>query len=187
MNNDPNYPQNPNMPNYPPNYPNPMMPVQPPKKKRRPFLIGCGALVVVIALCGIVGAIANSSKGPAPTSTISQTTNDTPHTPPPTTKPKTWQTTHTYSGTGTKKTETFTVGNDWKIKWSCTVGSFSGIDYNVIVSVMRSDATPLDYGTINTMCKDGNSSGETHEHKGGTVYLDITSLGDWSIEVVEPK
>lgn len=99
----------------------------------------------------------------------------------------TWTTTHTFSGNGTKKTETFTVGSDWKIIWKCTPTSFYGGEYNVIVSVTGSDGTPLDPAAVNTICKAGNTGDTTEEHSGGSVYLDVNSEGAWSITVQELK
>jgi hypothetical protein len=159
----------------------------PPKKKANKLAIGCiGAIVLVIILV-IVAAAGGGHSSTTSSNTNATTTGGNATTAP--TKATTWQTTHTYTGSGSKKTETFTVGKAWKIGWSCTPGSFAGIDsYNVIVSVQKSGSDiPLDYGAINTLCKDGNASGETEEHKGGTVYLDIASEGDWTITIQELK
>jgi len=112
---------------------------------------------------------------------------DTP-TPSPTPTPApTWRTTHTYTGNGTKKTETITVGNDWKIQWSCTPSSSYGGEYNVIVDVNNSDGTSADPGVINTICKNGNTSGETEERVSGNVYLDVQSEAAWTMTIQELK
>lgn len=111
-----------------------------------------------------------------------------PPTPQPTAKPTQapkWTTTHTFTGSGIKKTSVFTVPDDWKITWSCTPSSFYG-SYNVIVAVYNSDGTMADIA-VNTMCKAGNTGDMTEEHQGGDVYLDVNSEGDWNIQVQELK
>lgn len=163
---------------------------QPPQKKKNKLAIGCGAIIALVVLIAIISAVSNGSKSSANDTTSSSSNsadsaNSTNNSAP--SKPQTWQTTHTYTGNGTKKTETIAVADDWKIQWSCTPGSFDGIDYNVIVAVYNSDGTLADPGAINTICKTGNASGETEEHTGGNVYLDVNSEGDWSLTIQELK
>lgn len=180
----PGYPQQPGYPpGYMPGYP-PMQPPQPqqtaPKKKVSKMGIGCGVVAFVVVLAVLIG-IANGGSTTTTSSGGNSTTSQAPS------KPQTWQTTHTYTGNGAKKTETITVGGDWKIQWSCTPSSFMGNSYNVIISVYNSDGTPADYAAVNTMCKDGNTSGETEERTAGNIYLDVNSEGQWTISVLELK
>ena len=151
----------------------PPQPQQAAPKKKSKVGIGCGIATAIIVLIAIV----SMASGGKSSSTTSQAPN----------KPQTWQTTHTYTGNGAKKTETITVGDDWKIQWSCTPSSFMGNSYNVIISVYNSDGTPADYAAVNTMCKDGNTSGETEERTAGNIYLDVNSEGQWTISVLELK
>jgi hypothetical protein len=102
-------------------------------------------------------------------------------------KPLTWTTTQSFSGNGSKKTGIFTASDDWKITWSCNPASSYGGSYNMIVGVYNGDATPADIGAINSTCQAGSIKGETEEHQGGSVYLDITSEGTWTITVQELK
>lgn len=111
----------------------------------------------------------STPKPPAPTATST-------HTPQ-------WTVVQSFSGSGSKKTSTFSVPDDWRIVWTCNPASYDGISYNVIVSVDNADSTPLDYAAINTMCKAGNTGDMTEEHQGGNVYLDINSEGDWTMQV----
>jgi hypothetical protein len=97
-----------------------------------------------------------------------------------------WKTTHTFSGNGSKKTGTFTVGDDWRIAWSCNPSSFGGIAYNMIIIVDSPDGNMIDSG-VNSMCKKGNSSDVAEIHTGGQVFLSVTSEGDWTIAVQELK
>jgi hypothetical protein len=107
-------------------------------------------------------------------------------TPTPTHTPK-WTTVQTITGSGNKKTGVFGTPDDWKIVWSCNPSSFSNIQYNLVVDVYGSDNSTVDPGAINILCKPNNTSGETEEHQGGQVYLDIQSEGDWKIQVQELK
>jgi len=97
-----------------------------------------------------------------------------------------WRTTHTYTGSGIKKTEIFTVPDDWKIVWKCDPASFYGSQYNVQVYVYNSDGSIADVA-INDICSSSNTHGETEEHQGGSIYLDINSEGSWTIQVQEPQ
>jgi hypothetical protein len=160
---------------------------QPPKKKPSKLAIGCGSLVALVVFIVIISA-ATSSGGKSSSTSASPSTDNTSsssNTSAPS-KPQTWQTTHTYTGSGIKKTETITVADDWKIQWSCTPSSFMGNQYNVIITVYGSDGSIKDVA-INDMCKNSNTSGETEEHSGGNVYLDVNSEGQWSITVQELK
>ena len=166
----------------------PQQPVQPPapKKKLPIFKIGCGGLVALVVLFIII-AIASGGKSGSTTTPSSPGNSNGTNQQQPTAKPQTWQTTHTYTGSGIKKTESFTVGNDWKLQWSCDPTSFGGSSYNVIIGVNGSDGSTVDPAAINDMCKSGNTSGETEERTGGSIYLDVNSEGSWTINVQELK
>lgn len=62
-------------------------------------------------------------------------------------------------------------------------------DGELAVNVYSSDGTILDTIAVNATCKDGvaKTTGETEEHQGGQVYLDIGGTGDWTIQVQELK
>jgi len=85
------------------------------------------------------------------------------------------------------KTAVFTVGNDWKIIWTCNPSSFYGGSYNLIVTVTGSDGSIVDPTAVNTLCKAGNTADSTEEHQGGSVYLDIESEGEWTVQIQELK
>lgn len=191
----PGQPQFTPQPGYPPQgYPQgqPMQQPQPqqtPKKKKSKLAIGCGSIVALVVFIVIISAATHSGSTapttPSSTGGTSSSNNSTNSAPPA--APQTWTTTHTYSGSGQKKTETITVPNDWKIQWQCDPTSFSGMNYNVIIGVDNSDGTYADPVAINDMCKSGNTSGETEERKAGNVYLDVNSEGSWTITVQELK
>ncbi len=188
----PAYPQQPVQPGMYPQMP----PQQPaPRKKhtgRTLLIVGIVALVVLAACIGALMLITNASKSQntgtaSNTQSSSQASSSQPTSAPTSpSKATTWTTTHTYKGSGIKKTEVFTVGDDWKILWSCDPTSFYGGQYNVVVNVYSPDGTLQDVA-INDMCKQGNTSGSTEEHSGGQVYLEIDSEGSWTIQIQELK
>lgn len=86
------------------------------------------------------------------------------------------------SGNGSKSTQTFTVGNNWEIKWNYDCSNF-GYQGNFMVSVYNSDGT-MSYknAMINKL---GNSDSDTdYYHSAGTYYLNVNSMCDWEIQVV---
>jgi hypothetical protein len=182
-------PQFTQQPGYPPQYP-PVQQPQPqqtapqPKKKQSKLAIGCGSLIALVVVIGVISAISSGGKGSStPVPSGGSNSNSTQQSP---SKPTSWQTMHTYSGNGNQKTETIAVPNDWKILWSCDATSFMGSQYNVMVEVDNSDGTTADLA-VNTICSSGNTSGVTEEHQSGNVYLNVTSEAKWSILVQEQK
>lgn len=152
-------------------------------------------IVVLLLACGGIAAAINS--GAKSVQNTINTTLTTVATTAPTTGSTsssqgqgTFTTTHTFTGNGTKKTETFTVGSDWKIIYSCN-GMIASVatDGILSVSVYGSDGSIVDPAAINATCKSGSAltKGETEEHQGGQVYLDINGTGDWTVTVQELK
>jgi hypothetical protein len=102
----------------------------------------------------------------------------------------TWTTTHTFTGTGRNETGIFSISSDWKLLYTCTYQQISGtsttVDGYLGVSVYSPDNTILDVA-VNTRCKETQTTGETEEHIGGNIYLDINATGDWKIQIQELK
>ena len=153
-------------------------PPAPKKKSKKGLIIGIVALVVAVALCGIIGtAVSHGNSTPTTTGSSAQSAST-----------GTWKTTHTYTGNGSKKTATFQVGSDWKIAWSCKGVDIAGTqaDGALAISIFNSDGTPVD--AASGTCKAGKTTSDaTEEHQGGTVYLDIVGDSDWTIQVQELK
>jgi hypothetical protein len=101
---------------------------------------------------------------------------------------KTWQTTHTFTGNGARKTETFTVADSWKIQWSCKGNVEFGVDAPLYITVYNSDTkVPIDSSSTTCKATDAPTTGETEEHQGGNVYLDINAGIEWTLTIQELK
>ena len=140
-------------------------------------------IVGLLVICSAIGNAANS----AGSTTSTTTTSDVQPTDTPTPTPGTWTVTHTYKGDGEKKTEIFTVGDDWKIDYACTgYNDGTGIGGDLSVDVYGSDGSYIDLA-VNETCPAGkNTTGETEEHQGGSVYLNISGTGGgWVVQVQE--
>lgn len=105
-------------------------------------------------------------------------------TPQPTVVP-TWQLIQTFNGNGTKNTDTFVANSSmWKLAWTCEPSSQYGGTYPVMVAIMKEDGSYADFAAVNTMCKDGNTSGETIERNmDGKYYFSVNSTAAWGLKV----
>jgi len=133
----------------------------------------------------VIGSVTRGGGGTTTTTdsgNSSQSSGGGSH-PAATAVPATWHTVATFKGNGQKKTQTFTVGKQWQIQWSCTPSSFYGGQYNVIVELRTTDDGGLGNPVVNTICKAGNTSGDSQEYDAGTYYLDINSEGAWSVTI----
>jgi hypothetical protein len=184
-----------------PYHPGVIPPVPSPQKKSskgRVIAIGVAlSLVVLLCLCAIIPLLV-SNRSPlqqvitndgseaviVATMPPEQAMNSNLLPTTPLTTPFEWVTTHTFEGNGNQKTEIFQIGDTWKIVWSCGAGMTSE---NVIIDVHFSDGTVLDKAAINTICDLGNNGGETIEHQGGAVYLNVVSEGGWSVRIQEQQ
>lgn len=158
----PQYPYGPQYPPYPP------MPMPVPKKKPLwPWILALVLTALVASCCALVALVPGQHS-----TTIMQPATS-------------WTVTHTFRGDGIKKTEAFTVGDDWKLQWKCNSDTANVGGYNVIVTVYTDTNTIQDIA-VNTICNPGNLSGETEEHQGGNIYLDVNSEASWTLTVQEP-
>lgn len=185
----------------PQQYP-PLMP--PTKKKSHKGLFIIIGVILAVALVGCIGVAAMvNAGGQAAQQALNQTSTQVAQLPTtqPTTQPAAkptqppaqarWTTVQTITGNGSKKTAIFSAPNDWKILYTCTYQNIDGVtgDGALSVSVYGSDGSIIDPGAINATCKNGvaKTTGETEEHQGGQVYLDVNGTGDWTIQVQELK
>ncbi len=133
------------------------------------------------------GASTPSPAAPTPGSSAStpETTPTTPAQSPGPTASATpqWITIQSFKGSGGNTTPSFLVPTDWLLIWSCTPGSIFTGQYNLIVEVDKEDGTLLGVPGINTICQTGNTGGTIAEHKGGKIFLDVTTPGSWQLDV----
>lgn len=86
-------------------------------------------------------------------------------------------------GSGTKTTQTFTVGDEWDLVWSYNCGNFGMGKGNFIVHIERKGGgfgTPIG---VNELGTSGDST--EHYHDAGTYYLEMVSECDWAVKVVD--
>ena len=101
-----------------------------------------------------------------------------------------WTTIETFKGNGNQKTPTFAVPNGWKIVGTCQgFNDGSGINRSLVVAVYSSNGTVANRSAIDTTCKAGSkpTTVSTEEHYSGSVYLDVSATGAWTIQVQEMK
>lgn len=144
--------------------------------------------LLIIALVILALLLLSCSKR---TTTNTETTRSTPEdigassqiTPSPPALVPSWRTTHTYTGNGNYQTDTITVSNTWKIEWNC---KYDGAPLYVIVhSADKQSLTS--FSEVSTICKSTPTTGDTVEHTGGSLYLEVISGIDWNISVLELK
>src|SRR6266568_8018826 len=190
-------PQPPQQPYYPPQQPygppypqQPMYQPPPPKKRSRTWLwIVLGVLAVLLLGCvGVVALASQASKtGTSTLATTIATSIPTSAKTQSATTPQAgqkWTTVRTFSGSSSKKTPFFTVPDDWRLNWTCHGGEFGG---NLTATIYGTGNAYVDL-PINATCPAGKTvSYTTEEHQGGSIYLDISALSDWTIMIQELK
>jgi hypothetical protein len=191
---------NPNTPSWPTIQP-PQPPVgwgaptpQPPKKKHRARNITLGVVGAIVVISIISAATGGGKKGgnqaaaaPAVTATTDQPAAD-PATAVAAPAPKKThkaapkpvaKTVLVESGSGIKTTARFHVSGDWDLKYTYNCASF-GMQGNFIVTTGGTDfPLPL----ANELGKRGSVT--THQHDGGSLYLEVNSECSWTLKVID--
>jgi hypothetical protein len=86
-------------------------------------------------------------------------------------------------GSGTKTTQTFTVGDEWDLAWSYNCANFSDGRGNFIVSIQQKGGGITAPAGVNELGTHGDST--EHYHDAGTYYLVMNSECDWAVKVVD--
>jgi hypothetical protein len=95
-----------------------------------------------------------------------------------------WTITHTFTATGSSKTDTFTVADDWQLNWTCTPSSFTTDQTNVTIDIdSTGQNAPVVSSAVNAYCSTDAYSGAVEEHQSGTFYLAVTSAGQWTVQI----
>jgi hypothetical protein len=158
----------------------------------KPIAIGCGALLAIFIVLGIITALAGSntnkttSGAPATTAAATATAaTSAPATAPPATEPPATRPATTaapakpkvllsLTGTGLRKTASFTVKDQWHIRWA-NRGDF------LAITVVDRAGQPVDIAA-------NSQARETQiwpSDTGGTYRLEINATGGWAVEVVD--
>lgn len=79
-----------------------------------------------------------------------------------------------YSGTGGRITETFTIDDNWSARWTSERGRFALVLRRTDGGTTRTAATAY-----------GRAEGEAGYGEGGTYTLEVTAEGPWRVDIVE--
>ena len=88
----------------------------------------------------------------------------------------------TFTGSGVKKTTTFTAPKSWKIIWSCDLSSHNNTSYDRIIHANTTQNALLANG-LETTCSKNHMHGLVTMNQAGNIYLVILSEGAWSVQV----
>ena len=138
-------------------------------------------LIIIFVIIVIASAGGDEQKGeetPETSLPIQQENTELPSTQ------TTWQKVKSWSGTGIKKTESFTItGNQWRVNWENQGGDFGGGVLQIYV--YRTGGDFPEELLANTTEVGSDTS---YIYKSGTFYLDINSANtSWEIEIEELK
>jgi hypothetical protein len=138
------------------------------------FGVGCALIIGVIILIAIGGALGSKA---VPSSGPTTAPIGASQAPAIGGAAKTWVAVKEWTGNGVKQTETFTVGNEWRIDWTN-----NGADY---LGVTIKDATGGYVGLVANTTTAGSDT--SFQHKGGTFYLEISGTGSWKVGVQDMR
>ncbi|MEE4544862.1 hypothetical protein V2S66_23210 [Streptomyces sp. V4-01] len=162
-------------------------PQPPPPKKSKlvPILIGIGSFIVVLVIIGAATGGMKTGGGEPSTTQAAAPADPTPAPSkapakaPAKPEPALAKTVLTESGHGIKTTAKFTVHGDWDLHYTYDCTSF-GFQGNFIVTT---GGTGFPDPLANEIGKKGTDI--THQHDGGTLYLDVNSECSWTVKVVD--
>ena len=152
----------------------------PPAKKQNKGLLGCGIVFAVIIVIAISVAMTPPDSKQASTSSASSAEPATaPVAQPAKPTPTQWVKIASYTGSGTKKTPKFTVGDEWKLTWEAKAGQYG--DGNFIVCIYEEGSEMPDI-VANVI---GANKDESYQYTAGTFYLDINAGEPYAIAIWE--
>src|SRR2546430_12447471 len=143
---------------------------------KKVWLIIALMLLLTLASCG---SDTGTSGSPSSTQAATSAPTSTP-TATPTPHVQKWTTVQHFSGNGSKKTQIFTVPDDYKILYTCAGGTYG----SYLSATIYDDHNAYVDGAVNVACDAGKTvKGETEEHQAGSIYLDILGSDQWTIAV----
>ncbi|MFI1091083.1 hypothetical protein [Streptomyces sp. NPDC020917] len=165
-------------------------PPQPPRKsKALKIILGAiGGIIAVSVIASLAGGGKNNTDDTADRASARTTTAPAKSEAPKATKaaapakasaaPKP-KVVLAESGHGIKNTVRFTVHGDWDLRYTYNCSSF-GYQGNFIVTGMGGDFPDV---MVNEMGMKG--SDVTHQHDGGTIYLQVDSECNWTVKATD--
>lgn len=85
------------------------------------------------------------------------------------------------AGNGIRNLRPFTVRDRWEVRWR-HAGDYWMAD------AIRTDPPQEDFLAqlpLTIGVQAGSGSGHSYQHKGGTYYLRVNAIGDWTVTVVQ--
>lgn len=136
---------------------------------KRWWVWGVGGFILIILIA--------AASGGTPASTDTNVANNVEEAQATDTE-ATWQEVKSWTGTGIKKTEPFTItGKQWRVTWT-NKGGYLGI-----TTYKPGSNIPNDILANSTEATTDTS----YVYKSGEFYLDVNSSGSWEIKVEELK
>jgi hypothetical protein len=148
--------------------------------RRWPWLLGA----VIILVIGFAVWHSLDQVPSATSSTSVSNSSDTSNTPSG--SGQSWKTLQTFTGhttTGTQKTATFQVANNWQLTWNCQ--GTNGNDDWLYIAIYHPDGTLYNAGAQVTCLAAKPIIGNVQEDQGGTYYLTVDANTDWTVGVQE--
>lgn len=139
--------------------------------------IGCGGLIALLIVVGIIGAVA--SGGGKSTPAASDKSPGAASSSAPTAKAK--QQLLDVQGSGTKSTNTFTAAGDWDLTWSYDCSNFGAQGNFVVIAKTKDNNPAFRINPVNQLGAKGNDV--DHYHQGGSYFLEVNSECNWHITV----
>jgi hypothetical protein len=137
-------------------------------RERELGCLGCGGVVLVLAIIG--------SFLPDPPQTVNVPQKEVKPVTHKATQPS-WAMVKEFTGRSTKNTQQFTVGNEWKIKWSTVPAQYgSG---NFIVWIRNADDQIV--GTAANVI--GANTDESYFYEPGTYHLSVISQQNYTLQI----
>jgi hypothetical protein len=103
------------------------------------------------------------------------------------TSAKTWTTIQSFVAGGNYKSASFQVTSPWRLLWQCNLSMSNLSSFPLKVDVLPNTGPGGALGVINTVCKDGNTSGTSAEESTptGLGYLSVSSpaTSEWDVMV----
>ncbi len=90
-----------------------------------------------------------------------------------------WVNVAKWNGNGSKTTEKFTVGSEWKIVWDTKPGPYGAMNFQIYIYDDQGNISGVAANVI------GSSSDESFQYQSGTYYLQFNTAQPYQVKVLE--